>query len=52
MAKVQFFKTEQFLWLDKTGQGVTRGTTVCHYILHRAQRILAIAAIVSDGLDR
>ena len=61
MAEMQFFSIEQIVWLDETGSDnrdhvrkmgyAMRGDRpVYHRILHRGQRISAIAAMSSDGV--
>ena len=61
VAEVQFFNVDQFVWLDETGSDrrdhrrrygySLRGVRpVCHHLLHRGQRVSAIAAIATDGL--
>ena len=61
MTEMQFFTTDQIVWLDETGSDswdhvrtmgyAMRGDCpVYHRILHRSQRIQAIAAMCSDGI--
>ena len=61
MAEIEFFKTNQLIWLDETGCDrrdhtrkmgyALRGERpVCKRILHRGQRISAITAMSCDGV--
>ena len=61
MAEMQFFTTDQLVWLDETGcdkrdhirkmgYAMKGDRPVYHRILHRGQRISAIAAMCSDGV--
>ena len=61
MAEMQFFTIDQLVWLDETGcdkrdhirkmgYAMKGNRPVYHRILHRGQRISAIAAMCSDGV--
>lgn len=61
MAEMQFFTVDQLVWLDETGcdkrdhirkmgYAMKGDRPVYHRILHRGQRISAIAAMCSDGV--
>ena len=61
MAEVQYHRTDQFVWIDETesdrrdhirksGYALRGERPVYHRILHRGQRISAIAAVASDGV--
>ena len=61
MAKVQFYKREQIVWIDESGCDkrdnihkfgcALRGERpVCHRFLHRGQRVSVLAALCTDGM--
>ncbi len=61
MAEIQFFSVDQIVWLDETGCDnrdhirnlgyAMRGIRpVCKRLLHRGQRISAVAAMCSEGV--
>ena len=61
MAEVQFYKTEQFVWIDesgcdkgdnirKFGYALRGERPVYHRLLHRGKRVSAIAAFCTDGV--
>ena len=61
MAEVQFYKTEQFVWIDesgcdkrdnicKFGYALRGERPVYHGLLHRGKRVSAIAAFCTDGV--
>lgn len=56
MAQVLLYKKELFVWLDETGSdnrsyAISGQIPLCHRLLVRGQRISAIAAIATDGLE-
>lgn len=61
MAEMQFFNVDQLVWLDETGcdkrdhirkmgYAMKGERPICKRLLHRGQRISAVAAMCSDGV--
>jgi hypothetical protein len=55
MAEICFFNTDQLVWLDESGcdkrdYRTTGYGLVYHRILHRGQRVSALAAMCSEGV--